>query len=537
MAVFLNFLVGDSQPNLNLRLSKRRAVVRLTQLASQREESELYNTEYQQNFFSMQISFCLTQWLSLALLNVIAGSPAQPFDLSVEYQPIDWSGSPPFVDEPVPRFSWKVQEPEPSLRAVEQIAFQLVVSQETQVMWDSGRVSSNETLFIPYGGMNGNTAGNFLASDTLYEWKVRIWTLSSSGVNESDYASGSFATALMGSSEWPSPWMSSLTNHKQFRAEFTLPSSGGGMLPLRVPIRATAYFVGLGYGRLYLNGQRLQSRGGGDELGPWTTFSKRVLYRAYDVPVHFLNHTNAVGVRIGNGQYNSHWHKGSLAFRMQLHLDYGASSPAVIVAAAPPAEKRAATTAATAAAAAAAAAVDVALTWKDCQAPHTSDDVYNGETWDNRLDIAGWNMPGFNDSNWSTAVPVSSNPRISKGSFEPASAAMSLHAFTPIRAVRVRRPVRMVRVAGSSGDFVFDFGANEVGWPVLNSISGHAPGTAIKMAMGEQLQLRLGGGDEVCLVDCGVEGFASGNATVYYPFGQRGDPGQTDTFILRVGSR
>jgi hypothetical protein len=131
----------------------------------------------------------------------------------------------------------------------------------------------------------------------------------------------------------------------------------------------------------------VQGGDGGEELGPWTTWSERVLYRAYELPPLLLRDgANAVGVRLGQGQWRSKWarawHKqGTPPYlsRLQLHLSLRNGSAAVI-----------------------APAVGA---WRTTAGPVTSNDVYAGEAHDARLEQPGWDAPGFaNASRWDAAA-------------------------------------------------------------------------------------------------------------------------------------
>ena len=70
-----------------------------------------------------------------------------------------------------PRFSWKLSFPQtPDYRGTQQTDYQLTVSagQDSSV-WDSGRVNSSESVFIPY-------TGPLLNSSLSYDWQVTVWT-------------------------------------------------------------------------------------------------------------------------------------------------------------------------------------------------------------------------------------------------------------------------------------------------------------------------------------------------------------------------
>jgi len=91
--------------------------------------------------------------------------------------------------------------------------------------------------------------------------------------------------------------------HPLLRREIDLESELGVRSPEDVGL-AHLYLVGLGYGRPWMNGQRIGAR----ELDPaWTTFKNKTYYSAYDVTSALKSAaegagTKAVlGIELGNG--------------------------------------------------------------------------------------------------------------------------------------------------------------------------------------------------------------------------------------------
>ena len=105
---------------------------------------------------------CLLATL-LAAQRLAAADPATaPAGLTAADLRCDRLRDPVGVDlAATPRFSWVVRSDEPDQR---QSAYQLVVDGA----WDSGRVESDQTLFVPY-------AGRPLTPATGYTWRVRAW--------------------------------------------------------------------------------------------------------------------------------------------------------------------------------------------------------------------------------------------------------------------------------------------------------------------------------------------------------------------------
>ncbi len=70
-------------------------------------------------------------------------------------------GNPAGIERPQPRLSWRIESEEAGMR---QTAYQI----EVTGAWDSGRVESDRSTAIPYGGPA-------LESGKTYQWRVRVW--------------------------------------------------------------------------------------------------------------------------------------------------------------------------------------------------------------------------------------------------------------------------------------------------------------------------------------------------------------------------
>lgn len=271
-----------------------------------------------------------------------AVSPLPPSDPRVEYQV-----NPLGVDTRQPRFFWKNSHPE---RGQKQVAFQLIVSLSEEAdkgdLWDSGRVNTDSSIQIVYGGKP-------LQSNRTYYWKVRIWD---DRGQESPWSQvASFDTGLFAASDWKGEWIG---GENLLRREFNLPEN---------PRRARAFVAGLGYYELRVNGQKA----GEHVLDPgWTTYSRRVLYVTYDITSLLRKGKNALGVMLGEGWYKSR----ALLFQLYVECEDG-----VLV------------------------EIHSDTTWKTARGPIVEDSIYHGETYDARLEQPGWDEPDFEDRGWKPA--------------------------------------------------------------------------------------------------------------------------------------
>lgn len=184
-------------------------------------------------------------------------------------------------------FSW---EPE-----TVQTAYEIVVSQGGETVWDSGIVHSDRTIQIAYQGPE-------LSDATRYEYRIFVFDeenrmrCSQEAFFETAYINGRvFADAEFISMQ-PEESIYDDGQAVYYKA-FELEKEG-----LR---RATFYGSALGIYDAYLNGQRI----GDDELKPgWTDYNDTLLYNTYDI-TSSIKESNTIAVMVGTG-----WWCGRNAF-------------------------------------------------------------------------------------------------------------------------------------------------------------------------------------------------------------------------------
>jgi alpha-L-rhamnosidase len=337
--------------------------------------------------------------------------PLPPSDLKCEY-----AVNPEGIDVLQPRFYWI---PAHSGRGQKPTAYQLVVSTRPDCgkgdMWDSGKVSSSAFTHIVYKGKS-------LGSDATYYWKVRFWDNDGTPSLYSEIAR--FGTGLLGKEEWTGKWIGGAN---QLRKEFEI----GGPVA-----RAKVHICGLGYYELRINGEKV----GDHVLDPgWTTYDKRALYVTYDVARLVRPGANAVAVILGNG-----WFK-SRALLVQISVESAVGKNLTLVS---------------------------DESWKIADGPIVADSIYNGETYDARLETAGWDRAGFDDGAWKKAEIVPGPKGV-----------LSAQMMPPIRITDTLVPLKMTNPM--PGVYVFDMGQNFSGWARLRA-SGPR-GTAVRMRFAEML--------------------------------------------------
>ena len=215
---------------------------------------------------------------------------------------------------------------------------------------------------------------------------------------------------------------------------------------------ARIYSTALGTYQLYLNGQRV----GNDILAPgWTDYRKRVVYQVYDVTSQVKQGGNAIGAILGGGWYadglswlQNRYNFGPPPVRLlvQLEVEYNDGSRDSVVS---------------------------DESWKAKPSPITESEIYNGESYDARLEQAGWDQASFSDAKWGAAAvaPESPVPLVAQN-------------FQPIRVNEILKPKAVTNP--TPGAYIFDLGQNMVGWARLH-VSGKA-GTKVKIRFGEVLK-------------------------------------------------
>ncbi len=357
----------------------------------------------------------LSEVLGLALIFATAWSagrasaatsvPEAPKDLRCEYRV-----NPLGIDVVRPRFQWVPRDPE---RGETQTAYQILVATSRALLskndgdaWDSGRVESPATIQVAY-------AGKPLASGRRYYWKVRWWNRE--GQPSSYSPAAWFEMGLLKRSDWKGSWIGGFG---LLRKEFTLPG------PVK---RARAYVTALGYYELHINGKKVGHR----VLDPaWTVYPKRVLYSTYDVTRLLKPGANAVGAMLGGGWATMpvgkpYYQQPEFLLQLNIELANGRT-----------------------------VTVESDRTWEGKVGPIVRDSVYNGEVYDARREVPGWDRPGLKDNGWK---PVEVLPGT--------QGAISAEMMPPIRVVDSLAPRKMTNP--EPGVYVYDFGQNFAGWAKL----------------------------------------------------------------------
>jgi alpha-L-rhamnosidase len=339
-----------------------------------------------------------------------------PHTLTCEYL-----SNPIGLDVPQPRLSWKSTA---TTRGARQTAYQIIVTTSDATLWDSGKVASDASVHVPYGGPA-------LHAGQRCTWRVRVW-------EERDAASEWSETAfwemgLLDHTNWQADWITpdwdeDITTSQpvpMLRREF---KADGDMVSARL------YATSLGLYELSINGQRV---GDGVLTPGWTSYDHRVQYQTYDVTAMIRVGDNAIGVMLGDGWFRSflgfegarNTYGTRLALLAQLHLTYADGRIEVIV---------------------------TDAHWHATQSPITLSDIYMGEAYDARLEQSGWAEPNFDDSAWHGVRILDHRKDIVVAQVAPF-----------IRRHEEVKPIRIFQTP--KGEIVLDFGQNMVGWVRLRA--------------------------------------------------------------------
>ncbi|NQU54680.1 MAG: family 78 glycoside hydrolase catalytic domain, partial [Bacteroidetes bacterium] len=110
--------------------------------------------------------------------------------------------------------------------------------------------------------------------------------------------------------------------------------------------------------------------------------------------------------------------------------------------------------------------------WKVSNGPILESDIYNGETYDARLEMGGWKSSGFNSDNWK-AVAEADHPKD----------ILIAPQGIPVKAIEKLMPIKLFTTP--NGETVMDMGQNMVGW-VRIKVKGNK-GDVVKVKFAEVL--------------------------------------------------
>jgi alpha-L-rhamnosidase len=377
---------------------------------------------------------------------------------------------PQVVDISEPRLSW-INVPEKESRGVFQTAWEIRVAgtkeellSEEADLWNSGKVSSEESFNIKYGGRP-------LASRQDCWWQVKVWDNEG---NESGWSAPAFwSMGILNDEEWKARWIGAPWQDEVPLKKPPYPRGRNpAVSPFATPVdklpppapllrknfsvskdikSARAYVTGLGFFEFFVNGEKAGNDvmvpnvtlyGKRDDIGPIGAMTNnnfreyRVMYLAYDIKSMLKKGENSVGAILGNGFYNpgSFWTQGygTPRFLGQIHITYSDGTEDVIIS---------------------------DNSWRAYKSPIIMDLVYDGEHYDAQMEQQGWSSPGFDDSGWENAALRTKPEGKMKAHMSPADKVME--SLSPQKIEQL-----------GEGHFKIDFGQEISGWIHLFNIKG-----------------------------------------------------------------
>ncbi len=200
------------------------------------------------------------------------------------------------VGPAMPRLSWKLPD-----GAATQHAYRIVAGD-----WDSGRVESAGSLFVPVEVPP--TRG------LRVEWKVQVWT----DLGESEWSStGSWEHGLLGPADWVARWVAPIEGDDLSARQRPVWQLGGALRLDGDIASARLYATAHGLYEAFVNGIRV----GDLELTPgWTAYRTHLQVQTYDVTDLLARGANVVGALLSDG-----WWRGQNSASRRVD-DYGTTT-------------------------------------------------------------------------------------------------------------------------------------------------------------------------------------------------------------------
>ncbi|MEK9614321.1 MAG: family 78 glycoside hydrolase catalytic domain [Flavobacteriaceae bacterium] len=343
-------------------------------------------------------------------------------NLKCEYQT-----TPLGIDNLHPRLSWQMES---SVRNQKQLAYHILVSESLEELdqdigkvWDSKKVQSDQSISVPFDG-------KILQSGKQYYWKVKVWDQDKKQTpwsNPSNWTMG-----FLDDKDWKANWIGvNFKNKKDLVNQYAAVQFRKEVRLKKKPKKAIARFSGLGFGEMYINGQKVSN----DKMAPgWTDYNKKVYYMTYDITNQLQKGQNAFGVLLGNGWYNlptadlfayekAPW-KSNPKFLLNITIDYDDGSSSQIIS---------------------------DESWKSGTSHITFNCIRGGETIDARKVQKDWDKVNFDDKKWENSIVV-----------DPPLGKLTPQAIPAEQVMKLIQPIKLSEP--KPGVYVYDLGVHIAGW-------------------------------------------------------------------------
>lgn len=347
------------------------------------------------------------------------------------------AGKDPVVGGGSPTFSWGAEHEGQNHT---QAACRIRVFGQDMELWDSGWVQTEKQELV--------YAGSSFESGSRMTWELRL--RDNEGL-ESSVVRAAFTAGLM--EEWKAEWIASSQDQEErapyFRRAFRIKEKVK---------KAVLFACGIGYQKITVNGEKVENA----VLQPaHSDYSKRCYYSTISVKDRLVEGENCIGIILGegwrrnNGEYLVNLQGREVTFfgqpqlTAQLLLVYENGQSEWIC---------------------------TDEEWLCGTGPVVQNNLYNGETYDARLEKPGWDKAGF---------PAEANGFVSAVKVPSPGGKLQAQELEPIR---IRKQYRAISISmPKPGVYVADFGQNLAG-VVRITLPPHTPaGTKITIRHAEIL--------------------------------------------------
>lgn len=347
----------------------------------------------------MKIPLLRSMWLAIFLAPIAVFAQTSIQSISIENL-----SNPQGIGVSHPRFSWKLSS---NQRNIKQTAYSIQVFEGKKSLWNSGKVSSDQSIFVPYLGADLN-------SNQAYKVNVQVWDQDGKATK---VASTGFATSLLKKSDWKAKWISS---------GIAADSVDGRVPVLMKPFtikkkiqKARLFITSRGLYEASVNGKRI----GDAILTPgWTSYNKHLQFQVYDLSSDIKQGENNLQVLLGSGWFrtriawenNKNFYGSQTALLSQLEIQYADGTSETIISDG---------------------------SWKAALSSILSSEIYDGENQDLRIKPSNWTPVVETNASYDVLVPQINEP------------------------IKKQETIAVQKVITTkSGKTVLDFGQNVVGW-------------------------------------------------------------------------